>query len=71
MAISIGDIKIGGLHLAGNEQKRRITQIEEGHVWYESRSHILKNEWSYGHPKNNPPSLESFAADCYQLLTPN
>jgi len=68
MSIAHSDVVVGGHYLAGDEQERRVTKIEDGKVWYESRSHRLKNEWSYGHAKTVPPSTEGFCKACYQVL---
>lgn len=69
MPIPISDVVVGGCYLAGDGQERRVTKIEDGKVWYESRSHRLKNEWSFGHAKTRPPSLKSFAQACHRVLS--
>jgi len=69
MPISISDVVVGGIYVAGDNQERRVTKIEDGKAHYESRSGNLKNEWSYGHAKTNPPSLESFAQACTSVVS--
>ena len=69
MPIQISEVVEGGHYLAGDEQERRVTKIEDGKVWYDSRSYRLKNEWSFGHAKTIPASIESFAESCYQVLS--
>ena len=69
MPIPLSDIVLDGHYLAGDEQERKVTKIENGKVWYESRSYKLKNDWSFGHPQTMPPSLESFSEACYEILS--
>ena len=69
MPISISDVVVDGMYVAGANQERRVTKIEDGKVHYESRSGNLKNEWSYGHAKGIPPSLESFAQACTSVIS--
>jgi hypothetical protein len=44
MSIQISEVVVGGHYLAGDEQERRVTKVEDGKVWYDSRSYRLKNE---------------------------
>lgn len=69
MGIANSDIAVGGHYLAGDDQERRVTKIESGKVWYESRSYRLKNEWSFGHSATIPPSIEKFCEACHQVLS--
>lgn len=68
MGISPSEIVVGGHYLAGDEQERRITKIENGKVWYQSRSYRLKNEWFFGHAVTIPPSIGTFCEACHQVL---
>ena len=68
MPIQLDKVVMGGRYLAGDEQERRVTKIENGKVYYESRSYRLKNEWSPGHAITMPPSIDSFADACYEIL---
>ena len=44
MPISISDVVVGGVFVAGANQERRVTKIEDGKVYFESRSGNIKNE---------------------------
>lgn len=69
MPVSISDVVVGGVYVAGANQERRVTKIEDEKVHYETRSGNLKNEWNYGHAKGNPPSLENFALACTSVIS--
>ncbi len=69
MPISISDVVVGGIYVAGANQERRVTKIEGEKVHYESRSGNIKNDWIYGHAKGIPPSLESFAQACTSVVS--
>lgn len=69
MSISHSDIVVGGHYLAGDDQERRVTKLETGKVWYESRSYRLKNEWSFGHVATIPLSIEIFCEACHKVLS--
>lgn len=68
MPIQVDKVVVGGHYLAGNEQERRVTKIENGKVWYEARSYRSKKEWHPGHAITVPPSIDSFAQSCYEVL---
>lgn len=69
MPISISDVVVGGIYVAGANQERQVTKIEDEKVHYLSRSGNLKNEWGYGHNKTTPPSIESFAQACTSVVS--
>jgi hypothetical protein len=33
MSIQISEVVVGGHYLAGDEQERRVTKVEDGKVW--------------------------------------
>ncbi len=61
MSLRIEDIVVGGVYKTANNQERRVIDIKDGKVYYESRGGNVKNEWSFGHTLATPPSLEKFA----------
>lgn len=69
MAILESDVVVGGIYATSSNQHRRVTKIEGGNVHYESRGGNVQNEWSYGHTKAAPPSLEKFAEACSEVIS--
>lgn len=69
MSILIADVVVDGVYVAGANQHRRVTNIEDGKVHYDSRSGNSKGAWSFGHAKGIPPSLDSFAAACTSVIS--
>ena len=61
MSLKITDIVVGGIYKTANNQERKVTDIKDDKVYYESRGGNIKNEWSYGHTLASPPSIENFA----------
>lgn len=61
MSLKIEDIVVGGVYKTANNQERRVLDIKDGKVYYESRGGNVKNKWEQGHNSTNPPSLEKFA----------
>lgn len=55
------DIKVDHYYKTPNNQHRHVIEIEDGKVHYMSRGQN-GGEWSLGHNKTTPPSLETFAA---------
>jgi hypothetical protein len=67
MPIPQSDVRVGGIYSAGNNQERRVIKIENGRVYYETRSgKEPKSDWGIvGSPtKANPPTLATFAKAC-------
>jgi hypothetical protein len=69
MPITQTDVVVGGIYATESNQERRVTRIENGTVFYESRGGNVKNDWSPGHTLANPPSLENFAAACSRVVS--
>ncbi|MGH8612419.1 MAG: hypothetical protein ACREYF_10355 [Gammaproteobacteria bacterium] len=69
MPIPTSEVVVGGVYATSNNQERRITKIEAGKGHYESRGGNVKNDWSYGHAKASPLSLESFAEACDKVIS--
>ena len=69
MAINVNDVVVGGIYKTSNNQERRITSIANGRVHYESRGGNVKNQWSPGHTKSNPPSIQNFADACEEVVS--
>lgn len=69
MSIDISDVVIGGVYSTANNQERRVTNIENGKVFYESRGGNVKNNWSLGHILASPPSIENFAEACENVIS--
>lgn len=61
MSLRITDIVVGGIYKTANNQERKVTDIKDGKVYYESRGGNVKNEWSHGYTLASPPSIEKFA----------
>ena len=69
MAIDISDVVVGGVYSTANNQERRVSRIENGNVFYESRGGNVKNDWSPGHTLANPPSIANFADACDNVIS--
>ena len=69
MAIDISEIVVGGIYATANNQERRVTKIENGKVFYESRGGNVKNDWAPGHTLASPPSIENFAEACEKVIS--
>lgn len=69
MPIDISDVVVGGVYSTANNQERRVTQIVNDEVFYESRGGNVQNDWAQGHTLASPPSLESFAAACDNVIS--
>lgn len=68
MPIDISDVVVGGVYSTANNQERRVTKIDNGKVFYESRGGNVQNEWSPGHTLASPPSIENFAEACDNVI---
>lgn len=69
MAIAASDVVVGGKYRTSNNQERRVTDIINGKVYYDSRGGNVKNQWAPGHSKSNPPTIASFAAACEEVIS--
>ena len=69
MSITQADVVVGGIYATENNQERRVTRIENGTVFYESRGGNVESDWSHGHTLANPPALENFAAACTRVVS--
>jgi len=69
MPILKSEVVVGGVYATDNNQERRVTKIENGKVYYESRGGNVNSAWSPGHPLANPPSIETFAAACSRVIS--
>jgi len=63
MSILISEVLVGGICKTTNNQERKVTKIENGKVYYDSRGGNVKNEWSGGHTLATPPTIEKFVND--------
>lgn len=69
MPIQISDVVVGGIYATANNQERRVSRIDQGKVFYESRGGNENNEWAPGHTLASPPSIESFADACDRIIS--
>ena len=69
MSIDISEVVVGGVYSTANNQERRVTKIEDGKVFYDSRGGNVKSDWSPGHTLAKPPSIENFADACDKVIS--
>ena len=69
MPIPAPEVVVDGIYATANNQERRVSRIENGKVFYESRGGSAKNAWSPGHTLANPPSIEDFATACSRVVS--
>lgn len=69
MPVKQPDVCVGGIYSAGNNQERRVTKIEKGYVYWDSRGGNVQNDWSPGHTLSRPTPLDKFAMDCTGIVS--
>lgn len=68
MPIPVSEVVVNGIYGTDSNQERRVSKIENGKVFYESRSGNFQSEWLPGHTLANPPSIDTFSEACSRVI---
>ena len=68
MPIPENQVVVGGIYATPNNQERRVTDINNGMVYYEARGGNVQNDWGPAHALANPPALATFAQACDRVI---
>ena len=76
MSIQENQVLVGNFYNANKNQLRKVTEITEDnegrirvHFLSKSQNHPGR-KFEFGHPKTNPPLIDTFLQSCNTVLTP-